>query len=59
MNFETNLSNQVVYLENERAYFKMKQKEFFIIFKGLSMRQIIQIFGRLESNFKRKISSNK
>ena len=31
----------------------MKQKAFFIIFKGLSMKQITQIFfGRWESDFK-------
>ena len=30
----------------------MKQKEFFIIFEGLSLKQIKIFFGRWESNFK-------
>ena len=29
------------YLENEKGFYKMKWKAFFIIFKGLSMKQII------------------
>ena len=32
--------------------FKMKFKAFFIIFKGLSLKQIKQFFGRSESVFK-------
>ena len=35
------------YLENKRA-FKMKSKGFFIVFKGISMEQIKQIFNILE-----------
>ena len=37
-------------LKTKRA-FKMKLKAFFIIFKGLSMKQIIFFFRRLESDF--------
>ena len=40
-------------LRTKRA-FTMKQKAFFIIFEGLSLKQIKKIFfGRWESNFKR------
>ena len=43
----TKMSRQKVkYLENKRA-FKMKEKAIFIIFKGLSLKQIkIDFFGR-------------
>ena len=39
--------------------FETKQKVFFIIFRGFSIKQITIFGGRLEYNFKRKISSNK
>ena len=32
----------VEYLENEKSFLKMKQKTFFITFKGLSLKQIKQ-----------------
>ena len=35
--------------------FKAKEKTFFITFKGLSMKQIAKLFGRLESDFKVKL----
>ena len=36
---------------------EMKQKAFFIIFKGFWLKQIkIKFFGRLESDFKRKLT---
>ena len=41
------------YLENEKS-FQDEIKAFLIIFKGLSLKQIKQIFfGKLESDFKK------
>ena len=43
---------KLTYLENEKSLKSMKQKAFFITFKGLSIKQIEQkFFGRWESDF--------
>ena len=54
----TYLSNQAFFPTRPKSYdkdlrtkraFKIKQKAFFVIFKGLSMKQIIRIFLECES----------
>ena len=48
---DQNIITKIKYLEKKRA-FKMKQKAFFIIFKGFSLKQIKKNFLEDESDFK-------
>ena len=58
MNFEVNLIFLIkpFFLHDQNKFhdknFTMKYKAFFIIFKGISIKEITNVFGRWESEFK-------
>ena len=70
LNLILNLSNQAFYLQDEKVMkkslnilrmkraFKMKQNAFFMIFKGLAMKQIAQFLWKVK-NFKALLVSKR